>query len=45
MNRGLSKAYSICQKGLINGAMIALKGRVAWTDLMNSWLTKLENTI
>jgi ApbE superfamily uncharacterized protein (UPF0280 family) len=41
LDRGLSKAYSIYQKGLINGAMIALKGRVVWTESMNSWLTKL----
>jgi ApbE superfamily uncharacterized protein (UPF0280 family) len=41
LSRGLSKAYSICQKGLIKGAMIALKGRVVWTDSLNSLLTKL----
>jgi len=41
LNRGLSKAYSICQKGLINGVMIASQGRVVWTDSINSWLTKL----
>jgi ApbE superfamily uncharacterized protein (UPF0280 family) len=41
LNRGLSKAYSICQKGLIHGALIALRGRVVWTNSMNSWLTKL----
>jgi ApbE superfamily uncharacterized protein (UPF0280 family) len=41
LNKGLSKAYSICQKGLINGALIALQGKVVWTDSLNSWLTKL----
>jgi ApbE superfamily uncharacterized protein (UPF0280 family) len=41
LDRGLSKAYSICQKGLINGALIALQGKVVWTDSLNSWLTKL----
>jgi hypothetical protein len=41
LDRGLWKAYSICQKGLINGAMIALQGRVVWTKSMNSWLTRL----
>jgi len=41
LNRGLSKAYSICQKGLINGALIALQGRVVWTDSLNSLLMKL----
>ncbi len=41
LNRGLSKAYSICQKGLIHGALIALQGKVVWTESINSWLTKL----
>jgi ApbE superfamily uncharacterized protein (UPF0280 family) len=41
VNRGLLKAYSICQKGLINGALIALQGRVVWTDSLISCLTKL----
>jgi uncharacterized protein len=41
LNNGLSKAYSICQKGLIHGALIALQGRVAWTGSLDSWLTKL----
>jgi ApbE superfamily uncharacterized protein (UPF0280 family) len=41
LNNGLSKAYSICEKGWINGALIALQGKMAWTDSLNSWLTKL----
>jgi len=41
VNRGLSKAYSIFQKGLIKGALIALQGKVVWTDSLNSCLTKL----
>jgi hypothetical protein len=41
LDKGLSKANTIRQKGLIHGAMIALQGRVVWTDSMNSWLTKL----
>jgi ApbE superfamily uncharacterized protein (UPF0280 family) len=41
LKRGLSKAYSICQKGLIHGALIALQGRVVWTDSLYSLLTKL----
>jgi len=41
LNKGLSKAYSICQKGLIDGALIALQGRVVWTDSLKSFLTKL----
>ena len=32
LDRGLSKAYSICQKGLINGALIAVQGKAVWTD-------------
>ena len=41
LNRGLSKAYSICEKGLIKGALIAVQGKVVWTDSLNSLLTKL----
>jgi ApbE superfamily uncharacterized protein (UPF0280 family) len=41
LNRGLSKAYSIRRKGLINGALIALQGEVVWTDSLGPWLTKL----
>jgi hypothetical protein len=41
LDRGLSKAYSICQKGLINGALIALQGKVVWTNSMNSLLKKI----
>jgi len=41
LNRGLSKAYSICQKGLIHGALIALQGKVVWTDSLKPWLIKL----
>jgi hypothetical protein len=41
LDKGLSKAYGICQKGLINGALIALQGKVVWTDSLNSLLTKL----
>jgi len=41
LNNGLSKAYSIQQKGLIHGALIFLQGRVTWTDSLNPWLTKL----
>ncbi len=41
LNRGLSKAYSICQKGLIHGALIALKGQVVWTESMGSFLKKI----
>ncbi len=41
LERGLSKAETICQRGFIKGALIAVQGRVAWTDSMNSWLTVL----
>ena len=41
LKNGLSEAYSICEKGWIKGALIALQGKVAWTDSLNSWLMKL----
>jgi ApbE superfamily uncharacterized protein (UPF0280 family) len=41
LNNGLSKAVSICEKGWIDGALIALQGRVVWTESIHSWLTKL----
>ena len=41
LNNGLSKAYSICQKRLIKGTLIALQGRVVWTKSMEPFLTKL----
>jgi ApbE superfamily uncharacterized protein (UPF0280 family) len=41
LNRGLSKAYAICQKGQIHGALIALQGQVAWTKSLDPWLRKL----
>lgn len=41
LNRGLSKAYSICQKGLIHGAVVALQGRMVWTNSLEPWLIKL----
>jgi ApbE superfamily uncharacterized protein (UPF0280 family) len=41
LKNGLSKVNSICQKGLIKGALIALQGRVVWTQSMEPWLTKV----
>jgi ApbE superfamily uncharacterized protein (UPF0280 family) len=41
LNRGLSRAYSICQKGLIHGAMIALQGNVVWTDSLTPLIKRL----
>ena len=39
--RGLGKADAICRKGLIKGALVAVKGRVGWTESLNPWLTRL----
>jgi hypothetical protein len=41
LRQGLEKANAIRQKGLIKGALIAVKGRVGWTPSMEPWLTKL----
>ena len=41
LNSGLSKAYSICEKGLIKGALISVQGKVVWTKSMGLWLKKL----
>jgi ApbE superfamily uncharacterized protein (UPF0280 family) len=41
LDNGLSKAHSICEKGLIKGALIALQGRVTWTKSLDSALIKL----
>jgi ApbE superfamily uncharacterized protein (UPF0280 family) len=41
LNSGLTKAYTICQKGLITGALIALQGNVVWTQSMEPCLIKL----
>jgi ApbE superfamily uncharacterized protein (UPF0280 family) len=41
LSRGLSKAYSICQKELILGALIALRGKVVWTESLTPLLKKL----
>ncbi len=41
LNNGLSKADSIYQKGLIHGALIALKGQVVWTESLNPLLVRL----
>jgi len=40
LTNGLSKANSICEKGLIKGSFIALQGKAVWTDSLNSLLTK-----
>jgi uncharacterized protein len=41
LSRGLAKAESLGRKGLIKGALIAVKGRAAWTGSMDAWLTRL----
>lgn len=41
LNNGLAKAYSISQRGLIKGALIAVQDRVAWTISLNPYLRKL----
>jgi len=41
LTKGLSKAHSICNRRLIEGALVALQGNVVWTDSLESWLTKL----
>ncbi len=41
LNHGLSKAESICRKGLIKGALVAVQGKVVWTRSMEPGLTKI----
>jgi len=41
LNNGLSKAYSLCNKGCIKGALIAVQGKVVWTESLESLLIKL----
>jgi len=41
LNNGLSKAHSIYEKGLIKGALVALQGRVAWTNALDPLLIRL----
>jgi ApbE superfamily uncharacterized protein (UPF0280 family) len=41
LNNGLSKANMVYQKGLIQGALISLRGRTVWTDSINPLLTIL----
>lgn len=41
LKNGLSKAYSICQKGLIKGALVTVQGKVAWTNALDPLLIRL----
>ncbi|MBM4337941.1 MAG: UPF0280 family protein [Deltaproteobacteria bacterium] len=41
LDNGLAKACTIQQKGLIHGALIALQGKVVWTDSIEHCLKKI----
>jgi ApbE superfamily uncharacterized protein (UPF0280 family) len=41
LNNGLSKAYSLCKKGFIKGALITLKDRLVFTDFLRNRLIEL----
>jgi ApbE superfamily uncharacterized protein (UPF0280 family) len=41
LTNGLSKAYFVNKKGLMRGALIAVKNRVGWTDSLSPLLTKI----
>ncbi len=41
LNNGLAKAVSICEKGWINGGLIAVQGEVVWTDSLDLLLKKI----
>ncbi len=41
LTKGLSKAHSICNRRLIEGALVAVQGNVVWTHSIEPWLTKL----
>jgi hypothetical protein len=45
LRRGLSKASSISQRGLMKGALLAVKDRVVWTDSLNSLIADLRFSI
>ncbi len=42
LENGLAKAYSISKRGLIKGALIAVKGRAVVTDSLKPYVRKLE---
>jgi ApbE superfamily uncharacterized protein (UPF0280 family) len=42
LRNGLSKASSISQKGLMKGALLAVKDQVVWTDSLNSLIADLR---
>ena len=41
LKNGISKAKSICEKGLIKAALVSVKDQVAWTDSLEPVLRKL----
>jgi hypothetical protein len=41
LRNGLSKANSLCERGLIKGCLVAIKDRVVWTDSLGPVLRKL----
>ena len=41
LKNGLSKAESLCRRGLMKNALIALKGEAVWTDSLKPLLIKL----
>ena len=41
LDNGLSKAYSICERGLIKDALIAVQGRVVWTKSLEPLLKEI----
>ena len=41
LRNGLSKANSLCERGLIKGSLVAVKDRIVWTDSLRPLLRKL----
>ncbi len=42
LTNGLTKANSICQKRLIKGAIVAVQGKVVWTESINGLIRSLS---
>lgn len=42
LERGLKKACSLCERGLIRGALIAAQGKVVWTPSLEPWIHGIE---
>ena len=41
VRNGLSKAYTLCERGLIKGSLVAVKDRVLWTSSLDSIVMKI----